>query len=180
MKSVDIADELYRELGSPSTLSIPAISFWLRTNLGILNNHLNTSYTLGGAPDYEIQNVYTDLQNNLITEEINEEAKAVLKKMYLVHHYEVKLRESLAASTTDSVISVSDDGSSVRKVNKNEVSKVYLKLLKTEMEELNKLIFSYQRRGAEPIQVAGDDTIAGYFDPDTQVDFTGKNRNNLR
>ena len=33
MKVVDIADEVYRELGSPTDLSIPAIAFWLRTNI---------------------------------------------------------------------------------------------------------------------------------------------------
>jgi hypothetical protein len=180
MKSVDIADELYRELSSPAELSIPAISFWLRTNLGILNNHINASYHLGEQPDYEIQHTYIDSNGASITEEINEEAKSVLKRMYFVHYYENKLTKSLSDSVTDSVISVSDDGSSVRKVNKNEVSKVYLKLLRTEMDELKKLIFAYQRRGAEPIQVAGDDTIAGYYDADRPVDFSGGDRRNIR
>ena len=40
-KIVSIADEAYRELGDPSDLSIATISFWLRTNLGQLNNMLN-------------------------------------------------------------------------------------------------------------------------------------------
>ena len=38
IKVVDIADEIHRELGSPSDLSISAISYWLRTNIGQLNN----------------------------------------------------------------------------------------------------------------------------------------------
>ena len=33
------------------------------------------------------------------------------------------------------------------------------------------MIYSYQRRGAEPLQVAGDDTIAGYYDPDRPTSF---------
>ena len=45
VKIVSIADEAYRELASPSDLSIAAISFWLRTNLGQLNNLIDTSYT---------------------------------------------------------------------------------------------------------------------------------------
>ena len=180
MKSVDIADELYRELSSPAELSIPAISFWLRTNLGILNNHINSNYHLGEQPHYEIQHAFVDVHGTTVVEEINEEAKAVLKRMYFVHYYENKLTKSLSDSVTDSVISVADDGSSVRKINKNEVSKVYLKLLRTEMDELKKLIFSYQRRGAEPIQVAGDDTIAGYYDADRPVDFSGGDRHNIR
>ena len=42
MKIVDIADEIYRELGEPTDNSIPPIAFWIRTNLGTLNNYLNT------------------------------------------------------------------------------------------------------------------------------------------
>ena len=46
MKIVDIADEIYRELGEPSSLSIPAISFWIRSNVGELNNRLNTAFKI--------------------------------------------------------------------------------------------------------------------------------------
>ena len=42
MKVVDIADEIFRELSEPSTLSIPAIAYWVRSNVGELNNYLNT------------------------------------------------------------------------------------------------------------------------------------------
>ena len=45
-KIVDIADEVFRELGEPSTISIPAISFWLRTNITALNSLLNISLTI--------------------------------------------------------------------------------------------------------------------------------------
>ncbi|MAF24267.1 hypothetical protein CL634_01580 [bacterium] len=171
MKAVDIADELYRELSSPADLSIPAVSYWLRTNLGALNNHLNTCYVLGAEPTYEVQQTYTGSQGETVTEEIDDQAKAVLKKMYIIHYYDNKLRQGLIAASTDSVISVSDDGSSIKKINKNDVNKIYLKILEDETVELKKMIYSYQRRGAEPLQVAGDDTIAGYYDPDRPVHF---------
>ena len=169
MKAVDIADELFRELGSPADLSIPAISYWLRTNLGALNNHINTGYKLGAEPKYEIQQVVQDINNQDVVQEINEEAKAILKKMYMIHYYDSKLRQGLIAASTDSVVSVSDDGSSIKKVNKNDINKVYLKILEDEMVELKKMIYSFQRRGAEPVQVAGDDTRAGYYAPDRPV-----------
>ena len=54
MKVVDIADELFRELAEPSSLSIAAIGFWLRTNIGALNNHINTSYVIN-ATTFEIE-----------------------------------------------------------------------------------------------------------------------------
>ena len=52
MKIVDIANEIYRELGEPSTTSIPAIAFWVRSNIGALNNYLNESFTINNS--YEI------------------------------------------------------------------------------------------------------------------------------
>ena len=176
MKVVNIADELFRELGQPSDLSIPAISYWLRTNIGQLNNHANESYRLNEIPDgHEIVADALDKDRKPIVVEISEEAKAVLKKMYVIHFYENKLRSNLAAAGTDTVISVADDGSNIRKINKNEVSKVYLNIIKNEIDELRKLIYAYQRSQGQPLQVAGDDTIAGYYDPD-RASTQGSNR----
>ena len=42
MKVVDIAEETFRELGEPSTISVPAIATWLRNNIGGLNKAINT------------------------------------------------------------------------------------------------------------------------------------------
>ena len=41
MKVVDIANEIYLELGSPTTTNLAAISFWIRANIGRLNNLIN-------------------------------------------------------------------------------------------------------------------------------------------
>ena len=73
MKVVDIADEVFRELGEPTILSIPAISFWLRANIGQLNNYIHTEF-LVNTSDLEIK--------TSAGVEIGEEEKAVLKKMY--------------------------------------------------------------------------------------------------
>ena len=44
MKVVDIADEIYRGMGSPTETSVAAISYWLRSNIGTMNNHLNSIF----------------------------------------------------------------------------------------------------------------------------------------
>ncbi len=108
MKVVDIADEIYRELSEPSTLSIPAISYWLRTNIGELNNYLNTSFLIDS--DFEIAELvestgreptsYNSSVDNS-TLEIQFEEKAVLKKMYFVHHYDSQLRSALGAASNE-------------------------------------------------------------------------------
>ena len=80
MKIVDIADEIHRELGSPATLSIPAIAFWVRTNVGAMNNHINTSYEVN-VSSLEI----VDQGDSPITMyEI-----AIMKDKYNIHYYDL-------------------------------------------------------------------------------------------
>lgn len=167
MKVVDIASEIYSELGEPTTLSIPPITFWLRRNIGLLNTRLNTDFYID-EDDFEIKE-----KNKLETvQEISVNEANILKKMYLIHHYDVKLRESLGAASTDTWVEIATDGTSVRRVNKVQQSQTYQVAKKTEMEDLDKLIAFYQRRNAAPLQVAGDDTVAGDYGagrPDTRA-----------
>ena len=147
VKIVSIADEVYRELASPSDLSIAAISFWLRTNLGQLNNLIDTSYTL----DVNTQ----ELETGLTIEEA-----VIFKKLYFVHYYDLKIRATLGAASTDSVVEVSSDGARVRKINRNELSKTYMSARNTERDEMTRLITAYKLTAGSPRQVAGDDTVS--------------------
>ena len=65
MKIVDIADEIFRELGEPSTISIPAIAFWIRSNVGELNNRINTTFKIVdyGADAYEFSGSFVAPSN---------------------------------------------------------------------------------------------------------------------
>ena len=130
MKVVDISDQIYRELDSPTDLSVPTISFWLRSNVGVLNNYINTKFLVNAV--LEIVN------SDDINVEIGLEEVAILKKMYFLHDYEKKLRSVLGAAAMDAVIQISDLGTSIRKVNKNEVGKTYAQVKKQEVEELNR------------------------------------------
>ena len=160
MKVVDIADQIYRELDSPTDLSIPAISFWLRSNGGSLNNYLNTKFQVNSS--LEIDN------SEDTTQEIGLEEVAIIKKMYLIHDYEKKLRSVLGAASLDAVIQISDLGTSIRKVNKNEVGKTFSQVKRQEQEELNRMISAYKISASCPRQVAGDDTEEGYYG-DSQI-----------
>ena len=158
MKIVDIANEIFMELGEPTSLSIPPIAFWLRTNIGSLNSYLNTTFLV-------------DLSTFEISPAMGQEEKDIFKRLYLVHYYDVKLRESLGAASTDTWISIESDGTSVRRVNKVEQGKTYQTAKKVELEELNKMIHAYRLRAAVPLQVVGDDTVEGVY---------SSNRNDLR
>jgi hypothetical protein len=152
MKVVDIADELYRELDAPTDLSIPAISFWVRTNLGALNNSINTTFVVNETT-LEIKDV-DDV-------EISQQEAAILKKLYFVHFYETKIRSNLGAASTDQIIEISSDGSRIRKVNKTEQGKIYQMVRLQLVEELNQMIAGYKMSESTPLQVAGDDTVIG-------------------
>lgn len=172
MKVVDIADELYNELGSPSTLSIPAITYWLRSNIGSLSNYLNEVFTLNTTT--------LDIEKTVNEEkvQIDEDEKDILKKMYHVHFYDITLRSTISAAGTDSVVEIQTDDTRVRKINKNELTKTYISLKRMEQEELNKLINGYKIKKSAPLQIAGDDTVKGQFPHRTYEDNKNRTQEN--
>ncbi len=103
MKTVDIAQEIFKELGEPTSSSVPAIAFWVRANIGQLNNYLKESFTVNDS--YEI----VDADN----QEINIEAVAILKKMYSLHDYDLKIRANIISISSSDIVSISDKGRSV-------------------------------------------------------------------
>ena len=178
MKVVDIADEVYRELGEPSTISIPAVAFWIRANVGALNNYIGTSYRiLDGSTEVdlddgdsrtltstlEISQIVENASGQEVELEIGENEKAIFKKMYHIHYYDRLLRNNLTSIASDSVISVSDDGSSVTKINKNEISKVYSQIKKQETEELGFMVAGYKIKHSTPLSVNVDDNVVGHY-----------------
>lgn len=162
MKAVDIADQIHRELGSPTDLGIAAISFWVRTNIGTLNNYLNTSYEINQS-SYEIER---DINGTATAIGINE--ASILKKMYEIHYYDTKLRSVLSAATTDAVIALSSDGSSIRKINKNEQAKLYSSIRNSANQEVHMMVGAYKMNDVQPLQVAGDDDESAYILPNRE------------
>ena len=158
-KIVDISDELFRELGEPDEISVPSIAFWLRTNIGDLNILINKKFYINETT-LEIASEDSDTFGNI--------EKSIFKMKYSIHYYERLFRNALYAATQDSVISISDEGSSVTKINKNELAKNYASLRKQINDELNVLTKNYNLNEAKPLQVAGDDTIPGFSNEGNQ------------
>jgi len=159
MKVVDIAQEIYMELDEPSSLSIPPIAFWLRSNVGTLNNYIDTRFKINDD-SLEIEAFEHDSNVDV---QIGREEKSIFKKMYMVHYYALKLRETLGAAASDPMIEVTSDGATVRKINKNELSKTYTSLKRQEYEEMMEMVSAYKLRLSAPVQVAGDDTVEGVY-----------------
>jgi len=151
-KIVDIADEIYRELGEPTDLSLSSIAFWLRTNIGDLNILINKKFYITedtleiGIPE-DSGDEFKDIE------------KSIFKMIYSMHYYERLFRNALGAASTDSLIEINQNGFSAKKINKNELAKTYAQLRKQIADELQILTKNYNLNEARPLQVAGDDTI---------------------
>lgn len=163
MKIVDMAQEIHFELGQPTDLSIPAIAYWLRNNIGILNNKLNK--------DIIVSDITLELEPNL-----GEAEKAIYKKIYECYFYDLKVRQTLNAINSDTLLEVTDGGGTVRKINRNETSKIYLDAKKTAYNELTMMISDYNINDVGPLQVAGDDTVAGSYITDKYYSIRPFNR----
>lgn len=145
MNISDIASELFSELGQPSDTNANAIAFWLKANIGKLNILIDSAYTINGSN--QIIGNFSDLE------------KTIFKKLYNISYYERLFRNALGAASIDSVVSVTDDGSTVVKINKNEIAKNYSQLKLQETNELDMLVKTYHSNEISPVQIAGDDTI---------------------
>lgn len=159
MKVVDIAQEIYFDLNSPSDLSIAAIAYWVRANVGALNSLLFSNFIVNQTT-YEI----VDADDNTI--EININAVAILKKMYIVHRYAVIIRSKLTATDSDDVIEVTHNDTKVKKIDKTQLIKTVSAEKKQEEESLKLLVSAYRGKQFVPGQVVGDDIVAGAF-PDS-------------
>lgn len=157
MKVVDIATELYDDLGNPSDSSIVAITYWIRGHVGALSNYIYKNYTVN-ATTLEI------LDEDDV--EIGITEVAILKKMYEVYRWDVLIRAKLVSLDSDDLLEVTDEGSSVRKVSKNEVIKSLKDLKSKDSAEFNGLLNAYRINKGVPVQVAGDDTVQGTYPSD--------------
>lgn len=160
MKVIDIADEIFRELAEPSDISLTSIVFWIRSNVGALNNYINQDFVID---DTSLEINRKDEDSSVL--EIGEMESSILKKIYSVYYYNKKVLSTLGAASTDAIIQLESDGSRITKINKNEQSKTYASLKKQEYEELMYLVNAYRSGKALPNQVAGTDTTVGHYSP---------------
>lgn len=142
----EIAEEIHRDLGAPSSPSQGIIKFWLRENIGLLNNRLQT--------DYEI-----NLTTYEISPTLGEKEKSIYKKMYMIDYFEGIIRKNLGANAFNAIVEVTSDGATVRTVQNTNVAQTFIQLKKEASKELDKLVNSYHSPGnVVPKQVTGDDT----------------------
>lgn len=132
MELVDIADEIYRDLESPSDTSISTISFWLEKHVGDLNVALATSLVV---------------ESGAI--ELTEEEKSIFKDIFTVYYYGLQVKKNLGASAYD-WSELQEGDSKVRRVSRNEVAKTYRGLKKDIEDALEKKVSRYRSNKSLP------------------------------
>lgn len=144
---------IWMENGQPTDTSIPAIVYWIRGMLGDINVLLLEDFVLDPVSKELTKTDGSDLPI---------EAIAIIKKMYKLYDYDLLIRKMLNALALDSVLKVSDQGTDIVKVNKNQVALTIQKLKKDEIPLFKDMVTSYRSKSSNPNQVCGDDNQAGY------------------
>jgi hypothetical protein len=161
MKVVDLANQIWLENAQPSDTSIPSIAFWIKTNLGKLNNLIYESFVVDPTSQ-EIFNggwpVQATTQNSL-----KPLAAAIIKQMYKVYRTDLDIRSNITALSTDNVLEAQDENFKIKRVNRSEVLKTLTQLKKDSVQELREMIHYYRSYNGSPDAIAGDDTQYGYF-----------------
>ena len=135
MKTVDIADEIFRELDAPDDFPIPNISFWLTSNIGKLNTLLCLDITVDANMEF--------------VPELTDPQKDILKLLYYVYVYRRLNRNALGAGAYD-WSEIQEGDTSIRRVSKNELAKSYKALKDDIQKELDDLVFFYKQRQSLP------------------------------
>lgn len=144
----DLAKEIMEcEFDNDSDLnSLQSIECWLEANLGMLNAVINTSYCLE-------------------SQELDSEAQAIYKQLYLYNYYSKKARNAMrgimacsGSSNGDysgEITAISDGESRVTFANRNETAKIIRGMAQDAKLALDDMIMKYNLYQSEPRQVGG-------------------------
>lgn len=120
---------------------IQAISGWLESNVGQLNNLVYASFASTGSGFYQ-------------------EEENILTQLYLKDYYSREARKTLSSSSNTGVIEwtrLSEGDTSIVRTNKVDLARTYRLMAKDAAEALKDLVYAYNSYQAMPRQVAGND-----------------------
>lgn len=164
MKTIDIADEIYRELGEPDDISLSSICFWLNTNLGSFSDMIESEFVS---------------ENNEITPDLSEAQKDILKSFYYVSFYQRQVNKNLGAAAYSSIAEIKEGDITVRRVNKTEVAKSYGTILLGAKNDLQNKLIAYKQRHISnvgqfivPNPIFIEDSAWNYDGPRSILEYT--------
>lgn len=173
IKIVNMADAVWRDLGSPPDNQIPYIATWFRTNIGNLNNLIATDFVIDRATQEIISRIWYRKIECLSAPACNtppscgahyqcfkEDEADIYKELFKVNFYESRVNGLLYAAQFDTIVSVKEGDSEVtRKIVKNDLAKTFLALHKEAHDQLVYLSHLYKYNKSNAVQVTGDDFV---------------------
>lgn len=155
---VNLANNIWKgELQEDSSTNSVSIMYWLRANIGTLNNILGTNYQI---------NQNTLEPNNDGGCILGTEEGSIFKYLYLISFYERQFKAFCGTGGTTIVEQASSDGGTLRFVDKSKIAQLYMQLRKDTENTLNRLVNKYRFRNQNPQQVEGSDI---YVSPNTYI-----------
>jgi hypothetical protein len=148
---------VYYDLGEPSDYTPARLTAWFidDSNLGKLNNLIGTSFS--GVAYRNNNGMITGYG---VSPEPNNDQLAIYKMIFDCDYLKIQSRNLAKSSATigNDWTDLREGDSSIKKINKNEISKNFRGLAQDCKAELDKAAKMYLKYNAIPDQVAGDDT----------------------
>lgn len=141
----DLAEELFYELSEPTDTSVPAILFWLTSNIGRLNNLLDTEYSI---------------VSNEASPELGDSEGVIYKLLYMMHYYTRQINKNLGAAAYVSISEVKEGNRTVKRTNKTEIAKNYRGVVTDLNDDLMAQVLNYKMNRADPASIIVDNPLA--------------------
>lgn len=150
-------NSVYNDLGSPASYPISRLSGWFldNSNAGKLNNLIGTH--ISGVCFLNSSGAITGYG---IVPEPSSNEYSIYKMIFDCEYFKSEARSVAARSITvgNDWTDLKEGDSTIKKINKNEISKNLRGLAQDCKAELDKAVKMYLKYNAIPDQVVGDDT----------------------
>ena len=148
---IDLSVNIWKgELQEDSSTSSVSIMYWLRANIGTLNNLLGTCYKI---------NQSTLEPNNDGGCILGTQEASIFKYCYLLNYYERCFKNMVGVNSANIITEATSDGGTLRFLDRGKLGQLYLQLRKDTQATLDKLINRYKYQRGTPQSVEGDDTM---------------------
>lgn len=139
----DWANDLLSAVGDTDT-SIASVTLWLKSNLGLLNSHLSSSFQLSGS--------------GWIAPEFNDIQSGIYNELYICHWLQKKARTTLGAMEFDWIEMEGEGQGKMKRVSHTQKAAAYQAMSKDCAANLKELVKTYRGGSfARPRQITFND-----------------------
>ena len=139
----DWANDLLEAVGDSTTSNYTVVN-WLKSNLGLLNSHLSSSFSISGS--------------GYITPEFNDIQSGIYNEMFLCHWLQKKAVKVLGEMEYDWIEMEGEDQGKIKRVSHTQKAGVYQSMSKDCQTRLKDIIKTYRGGDfARPRQITFND-----------------------